>query len=119
MRQEWGRQKLTNVPRPLVSNALAPDSRKAGRFDGGRAMRAIKLYLKGDTWVADWVDDTSILELFGTTKLPTMFRAPMPAERVRTIIQHLNPEHKVTLQQPAMWSRFTVQDPHGIFEVRE
>ena len=96
MRQEWGSQETDNVPRPLASSSLASDSRQAGRSDGEQQMKTIKLYLKGNTWVADWVDDTSVFELFGTTKLPTMFRGDSPAEEVQAAIQQFNPEYSVT-----------------------
>jgi hypothetical protein len=57
----------------------------------------LRLTVRG--WVADWVGDAIVLELFGTTELPTPHGRSADPERVRRSIQELNPNHSVELAE--------------------
>ena len=59
----------------------------------------IYLQLVDDSWMATFVGTESyrIAELFGTTTIPTPFRAAMDGENVKARIQKRNPDSRVVL----------------------
>lgn len=60
-------------------------------------MRQIVLIQGEDAWYANFVNNNTIKEHFGTTVLPTAFRATATAATVIDAIQKLNPDAIVTL----------------------
>lgn len=68
----------------------------------------MRIVLMGDTWMCDssQASDAHVIrDLFGTTLLPSSFRAPMPGHEVVERIQALNPEHIVWLDDPRDYPR--------------
>lgn len=56
----------------------------------------IEIFLNSKTgWLARFVGDRKVIELFGTDTLPTAFTAQAPVEMVEKAIQKLNPHHEV------------------------
>lgn len=62
-------------------------------------MNKIELYLndKGN-WIANHVGDAEIMELFGTTLIPTAFTKQTTREEVVRLISHLNPGKEVIVK---------------------
>lgn len=58
----------------------------------------IEIFQKDGQWLADFVGDQDILELFGTTELTTAFFAPMSAPEVIKRVQRLNPHTAVSMR---------------------
>lgn len=52
----------------------------------------------GGTWIADHMGDLRVLDLFGTTIIPTAFTSAASPEFVRDQIQYLNPKKMVVLR---------------------
>lgn len=60
-------------------------------------MRQIVLIQGLDAWYANFVNNNTIREHFGTTVLPTAYKANTPATVVLEAIQNLNPHAVVTV----------------------
>ena len=60
----------------------------------------IELYLKGNTWIARFVNDPQMIELFGTDAIPTPFTASAEPWDVFETIKHGNPLSEVILRPP-------------------
>jgi len=60
-------------------------------------MPEIRLFKSQDRncWLAQFVDDLDVLEIFGTDTIPTAFTAVAEFETVRKAIQHRNPNRLV------------------------
>ena len=55
-------------------------------------MKVIRIWLKGNQWMADFEDDQEIKGLFGTTMIPTAYLSGIPVEEVVERVQALNPD---------------------------
>ena len=54
-------------------------------------------------WMARFVDDGTVRELFGTDTVPTPYTSAMPGETVRTEVARRNPDATVVLAVPSGW----------------
>jgi hypothetical protein len=57
--------------------------------------RRIKVWWSSNGWLADFVGDEEIQELFGTTLIPTAFTAQSRKEIVIQSLKELNPGYQV------------------------
>jgi len=55
----------------------------------------IRIWASGNGWLAEMVDDQDVLELFGTSMIPTAYTLEMPLEEVISRVQALNPDCRV------------------------
>ena len=58
-------------------------------------MKTIKLINSSNGWLARFIDDEKILQLFGTDTLPTAFTENASPMEVKAKIEELNPRHRV------------------------
>lgn len=57
----------------------------------------IKLRIKHNIWVAEYVDNKEIFDLFGVYELPTPYTNLMEGYKVVNLLQAKNPEYKVII----------------------
>lgn len=60
-------------------------------------MKQIRLFKTAKGWMADFVGDPDMLDLFGTTIIPTAFTAQADQMQVFKEISNLNPQCEVIL----------------------
>ena len=60
------------------------------------AKKIIRLYRSNNQWIADHEGDARVRQLFGTTRIPTIFTTTTPDYVVMAKIQSLNPDKIVT-----------------------
>ena len=58
-------------------------------------MKTIKLINSRAGWLARFIDDSSVLELFGTDTIPTAFTENALPMDVKKEIERLNPDYTV------------------------
>ena len=61
----------------------------------------IRLKLTSTGWIAEFVGDTEIQQLFGTTQIPTPFTRNASAATVLARMKELNPRHTVVIIEEA------------------
>lgn len=60
-------------------------------------MKQIRLFKTANGWMTDFVGDSEIQSLFGTTIIPTAFTAQADSQDVIEEISRLNPRYEVVL----------------------
>ena len=70
-------------------------------------MKNIILSQTPNCWVAQFVNDENIKQLFGTDTIPTPFLPTMSASAVKEKIQKQNPDHHISIATYKAQHNFT------------